>query len=157
MESARAHLAALGRDGDILVAQTSTATVALAAAAFGTPPERIAKTLAIYGQEDAAILIVAAGDARLDNKKFKLRFGFKPRMLGGQDTLRLTSHEPGGVCPFGVPQTAQVYLDLSLKRFESVFPACGSANSAIKLTLPELEQYSGNSGWVDVCKIPDGD
>ena len=153
MESARAHLAAWGKDKDILMAQTSTATVALAAEAFGVEPERIAKTLAVYGVEDNALLIVAAGDARLDNKKFKLRFGLKPRMLNAQDTPRLTSHQPGGVCPFGVPETAQVYLDTSLKRFESVFPACGCANSAIELTLPELEQYSGAGGWVDVCKL----
>jgi len=155
MQSARAHLAIWGRDKDILVAQVSTATVALAAAAFDVEPAHIAKTLAIY-RGDGALLVVAAGDARLDNKKFKLQFGFKPKMLSAQDAIRFTTHEPGGVCPFGVPEMTEVYLDSSLKRFESVYPACGCASSAIELTLPELEQYSRSKGWVDVCRLADG-
>ena len=155
MESVRAHLAKWGKDKDILVAEVSTATVTLAAQAFGVEPERIAKTLALYSA-DSAILVVAAGDARLDNKKFKLCFGFKPKMLSSEDTLRFTNHSPGGVCPFGVPEDVEVFLDVSLKRFGSVFPACGTANSAIELTLSELELCSNSKGWVDVCKAADG-
>ena len=154
MESARAHLAKWGRDKDIMVSQASTATVALAAKAFGVEPERIAKTLALY-RGDGAILVVAAGDAKLDNKKFKFCFECKPKMLSPEDTLNLTTHEPGGVCPFGVPEQVDVFLDSSLQRFESVFPACGTASSAIELVLSELELYSQSKGWVDVCKTYD--
>ncbi len=153
MELAQAHLKQFGRDGDIIVPKVSTATVEEAASALGVIPARIAKSLAVYdATKEGALLVVVAGDAKLDNRKFKDRFGFKPYMLKGEDTQRLTGHAPGGVCPFGVPKGTPVYLDDSMKRFESVFPACGTSNSAIELTLPHLEEYSLSLGWVDVCK-----
>lgn len=153
-ETARGHLAKWGKEKEIIEPGISTATVALAAQAIGVEPARIAKTLAVYRGE-GALLVVAAGDARLDNKKCKEQLAFKPRMLSGEDTLRLTSHQPGGVCPFGVPDGVEVVLDASLRRFESVFPACGTPATCIELTLPELEEISGSKGWVDVCKLPE--
>lgn len=153
IETARAHLARFGRDGDVIETAESSATVALAAAALGVEPERIAKTIALYGAEpDAAILVVAAGDARVDNAKFKAAFGLKARMLKGEDVERLTGHAPGGVCPFANPEGAQVHLDASLRRFASVFPAVGNAASAIELTPDELEQVAEPVGWVDVTR-----
>lgn len=150
------YLHAFGRDGDIIEPPVSTATVELAAAALGTEPARIAKTISVYDNSpDRAMLVVAAGDARLDNRKFKARFAFKPRMLAGEDVERLTNHAPGGVCPFAIPEGTPVYLDESLRRFDHVFPACGSASSAIRLTLPELEELSRAVGWVDVTKQPE--
>lgn len=129
----------------------SSATVELAAAALNCKPQRIAKTLSfLVGGH--AVLVVAAGDARIDNAKYKARFGTKARMLSLEEAETMTGHAVGGVCPFAVNQGAEVYLDQSLKRFETVFPACGSANSAIELSIPELEQYSGYVDWVDVCK-----
>lgn len=155
IEKVAEYLRRFGREGDIIQPEVSTATVELAAAALGTEPARIAKTISVYGgTPDQALLVVVAGDAKLDNRKFKERFAFKPRMLGGADVERLTNHAPGGVCPFALPAGTPVYLDESLKRFDHVFPACGSANSAIRLTLPELEQFSQALGWVDVCKLP---
>lgn len=129
----------------------SSATVELAAAALNCKPQRIAKTLSfLVGGH--AVLVVAAGDARIDNAKYKARFGTKARMLSLEEAETMTGHAVGGVCPFAVNQGTEVYLDQSLKRFETVFPACGSANSAIELSIPELEQYSGYVDWVDVCK-----
>lgn len=129
----------------------SSATVELAAAALNCQPQRIAKTLSfLVGGH--AVLVVAAGDARIDNAKYKARFGTKARMLSLEEAETMTGHAVGGVCPFAVNQGTEVYLDQSLKRFETVFPACGSANSTIELTIPELEQYSGYVDWVDVCK-----
>ena len=129
----------------------SSATVELAAAALNCKPQRIAKTLSfLVGGH--AVLVVAAGDARIDNAKYKARFGTKARMLSLEEAETMTGHAVGGVCPFAVNQGAEVYLDQSLKRFETVFPACGSATSAIELSIPELEQYSGYVDWVDVCK-----
>ncbi|MCI8743209.1 MAG: YbaK/EbsC family protein [Lachnospiraceae bacterium] len=129
----------------------SSATVELAAAALNCQPQRIAKTLSfLVGGH--AVLVVAAGDARIDNAKYKARFGTKARMLSLEEAETMTGHAVGGVCPFAVNQGTEVYLDQSLKRFETVFPACGSANSAIELSIPELEQYSGYVDWVDVCK-----
>ena len=129
----------------------SSATVELAAAALNCQPQRIAKTLSfLVGGH--AVLVVAAGEARIDNAKYKARFGTKARMLSLEEAETMTGHAVGGVCPFAVNQGTEVYLDQSLKRFETVFPACGSANSAIELTIPELEQYSGYVDWVDVCK-----
>ena len=154
-QSAINHLAKWGKsESDVIDTGESTATVALAAQAIGVVPERIAKTLAVYGREGGALLVLASGTARLDNQKFKAQFGFKPRMLSPEDALELTGHQPGGVCPFGLPEGAQVYLDRSLEGFESVFPACGSMSSSIELTLPELEECSLSKGWVDVCKPP---
>ena len=155
LETARAHLAAFGRDGDVIETARSSATVELAAQALGVAPQRIAKTLSFRGVEpEMAILVVAAGDARVDNAAFKAAFGLKARMLAGDEVLRLTGHEPGGVCPFGNPPAATVYLDTSLRRFDTVFPACGNAASAIELTCDELEQLGRSSGWVTVTTIP---
>ena len=129
----------------------SSATVELAAAALHCEPQRIAKTLSFMAG-DQVVLIVAAGDARIDNAKYKAAFGKKAKMLMPEEAETLVGHAVGGICPFAVNEGAAVYLDVSLKRFETVFPACGSSNSAIELTIPELEQYSGYTGWVDVCK-----
>lgn len=129
----------------------SSATVELAAAALHCEPQRIAKTLSFMAGE-RAVLIVAAGDTKIDNAKYKAKFGKKAKMLTPEEVETLVGHAVGGVCPFAVNEGTEVYLDVSLKRFETVFPACGSSNSAIELTIPELEQYSGYTGWVDVCK-----
>lgn len=129
----------------------SSATVELAAEALHTDAKRIAKTLSFI-VEDKPVLIVAAGDAKIDNPKFKAQFHTKAKMLGFDEVEPLVGHAVGGVCPFGVRDGVEVYLDISLKRFETVFPACGSANSAIELSIPELEQYSGFASWIDVCK-----
>lgn len=129
----------------------SSATVELAVAALHCEPQRIAKTLSFMAGE-RAVLIVAAGDTKIDNAKYKAKFGKKAKMLTPEEVKTLVGHAVGGVCPFAVNEGTEVYLDVSLKRFETVFPACGSSNSAIELTIPELEQYSGYTGWVDVCK-----
>lgn len=129
----------------------SSATVELAAKALDCEPKRIAKTLSfIVG--DKVILIVAAGDAKVDNQKFKSRFAAKAKMLPPQDTVRLVGHAVGGMCPFAIRDGVDVYLDESLKRFSTVFPACGSSSSAIELSLKELEVYSNFQEWIDVCK-----
>ena len=129
----------------------SSATVELAAEALGTEGKRIAKTLSFMAGEKP-ILIVAAGDAKIDNPKFKAQFHTKAKMLGSSEVEPLIGHAVGGVCPFGINEGVDVYLDISLKRFETVFPACGSANSAIELTISELEKYSEFLSWIDVCK-----
>lgn len=140
-------------DKDIFEFPVSSATVELAAEAVGVEPARIAKTLSFYTKEkDGAILIVTAGDRKIDNSKFKHFFGMKAKMLAPDDVERLTGHAIGGVCPFGNPDTVTAYLDLSLKRFETVFPAAGSSNSAVEMTCDELEQYSHSKEWIDVCK-----
>ena len=150
IESVRNYLSRWGRDGDILEMNLSTATVALAAEALGVIPDRIAKSICLQNGE-GAVVVVTAGDARIDNKKFRERFGFKPRMLSPEDALRHTGHAVGGVCPFALPEHVHVYLDKSLSRFETVFPACGSANSAIELNMDELAEYADARDWVDVC------
>ena len=131
--------------------EVSSATVELAAAALHCEPQRIAKTLSfmVGGQ---AILVVTAGDAKIDNAKYKAQFGTKAKMLTSDEVVDLVGHAIGGVCPFAVKAGVAVYLDESLKRFETVFPACGSSNSAIELTIEKLEKYSNYSAWVDVCK-----
>ena len=129
----------------------SSATVELAAQALHCEPCRIAKTLSFL-VGDKAILIVAAGDAKVDNHKYKEQFATKARMLTPDQAAEMVGHKVGGVCPFAVNEGVTVYLDVSLKRFDTVFPACGSSNSAIELTIPELERYSGAVAWVDVCK-----
>lgn len=151
VESARAHLAQFGKDNAILFFQESSATVELAAHALHTQPVRIAKTLSFL-TEDGPILIVCAGDARIDNRRYKDLFHQKAKMLTPQQVEEYTTHPVGGVCPFGVPEDVKIYLDESLKRFDIVYPACGSSNSAIPLTCEELAQYSACQGWVDVCK-----
>ena len=135
----------------ILEFEVSSATVELAAAALHCEPARIAKTLSfIVGER--VILVVTAGDSRIDNAKYKARFGAKAKMLAPDETVNLIGHAIGGVCPFAVKEGVTVYLDESLKRFKTVFPACGSGNSAIELTIEELEKYSNNEAWVDVTK-----
>lgn len=129
----------------------SSATVELAAKALHCAPQRIAKTLSFMGKE-GPLLVVAAGDAKIDNAKYKAQFGAKAKMLSPEEVETHIGHGVGGVCPFAVNEGVKVYLDESLKRFETVFPACGSANSAIELTIAQLEQYSGCISWVDVCK-----
>ncbi len=129
----------------------SSATVELAARAVGVVPARIAKTLA-FSLDGGCLLLVAAGDARIDNAKFKKAFGGKARMLPPEETLAATGHPVGGVCPFALPDGVQVRLDVSLRRFATIFPACGSANSAIELTCDELAVCSRSGGWTDVCK-----
>ncbi len=129
----------------------SSATVDLAAQALGCEPCRIAKTLS-FNADGAPILIVAAGDAKIDNARYKARFGVKARMLGHDEVEALIGHAVGGVCPFAVNEGVTVYLDESLKRFTTVYPACGSSNSAIEMTLPELEEHARSAAWVDVCK-----
>ncbi len=152
LEKAKAHLRLWNKDKDIKEHDHSSATVELAAQALGTDPCRIAKTLSFLNGE-RTILLVAAGDARVDSSRFKKVFGVKKvKMVPAEEVETRTGHAVGGVCPFGVPDGADVYLDTSLSRFESVFPACGSANSSIELTLPELERCSGSKGWVDVCR-----
>lgn len=152
LQRVREHLRAFGKDEAILEFEESSATVALAAEKVGTEPARIAKTLAFYDPADAgrAILVVAAGDARLHNGSFKRLFGGKPRMLAAEDVERLTGHPIGGVCPFANPEGARVYLDESLRRFDVVWPAAGSARSAVAMTVGELEMVSGAVGWVGV-------
>ena len=141
-------------DKDILEFPVSSATVELAAQAVGVEPARIAKTMSFYTKDkEAAILVVTAGDTKVDNSKFKHCFGMKAKMLTAEDVERLTGHAIGGVCPIGNPTPLTVYLDISMQRFESVFPAAGSGNSAVEMTCEELEKYSGAKEWVDVCKL----
>lgn len=129
----------------------SSATVELAAQAICCEPQRIAKSLT-FMVGDEPVMIVAAGDARIDNPKYKAQFGAKAKMLTPEQAVELIGHAVGGVCPFAVNEGVTIYLDESLKRFDTVFPACGSSNSAIELTIAELEKYSGFKSWVDVCK-----
>ena len=140
-----------GMEGKVLEFETSSATVELAAQALHCEPCRIAKTLSFMGKE-GPLLVVAAGDAKIDNPKFKAQFGTKPKMLKLEANVELIGHAIGGVCPFALNDGVKVYLDESLKRFGTVFPACGSANSAIELTMEELEKYSQAIAWIDVCK-----
>lgn len=151
IEKVKAYFAQFGMEGRVLEFPVSSATVELAAQALRCEPCRIAKTLS-FAVGDTPVLIVAAGDARIDNHKYKARFGTKAKMLTPEQAAQRIGHAVGGVCPFAVQPGVEVYLDVSLKRFDTVFPACGSSNSAIELTIPELEQYSGYKDWVDVCK-----
>lgn len=134
--------------------EVSSATVALAAEALGCAPRRIAKTLS-FMVDNEPILIVAAGDVKIDNPKYKQQFGTKAKMLSQEEVEQLIGHAVGGVCPFARNEGVKAYLDESLKRFDTVFPACGSSNSAIELTIEELERYAVPQGWVDVCKLID--
>jgi Cys-tRNA(Pro) deacylase len=152
LESVKAYFKQWNRDADIMEFDTPSATVEQAAETIGVIPARIAKTLAFRGNEDKALLVVTSGDAKIDNKKFRHTFGFKARMLTPDEVLEQTGHVIGGVCPFGLKNECNVYLDTSLKRFDTVFPACGNTNSAIELTIDELYQYSLAKEWVDVCK-----
>ena len=135
----------------IMTFKESSAPVELAAKAAGTEPARIAKTLSFAGK-DHPVLIVTAGDTKIDNAKFKHFFGIKAHMLPFAEVEALVGHAPGGVCPFGVNENVKVYLDISMKRFPTMFPAAGEENNAIELTPEELEKYTDNAGWVDLCK-----
>jgi prolyl-tRNA editing enzyme YbaK/EbsC (Cys-tRNA(Pro) deacylase) len=152
VDKAREYLKQWGRDGEVVELAESTATVALAAAALGVEAGRIAKSLTVKRKGGPGLLVVAAGDTRLDNRKFKARFGSAPKMMTPEQAQAFTGFAVGGICPFGLPPAAEVFLDVSLKRFETVFPACGSANSMIEVSLAELEEYSRSRGWVDVCR-----
>ncbi len=151
IENVRSHLKKWNRDKDIIEFNVSSATVELAALALKTQQSRIAKTLS-FKSDNGALLVVTAGDMKIDNQKFKQEFGFKAKMLNPDEVKELVGHEIGGVCPFGVDPAVKIFLDISLKRFDTVFRACGSPNSAIEMTCKELEETSENAKWVDVCR-----
>ena len=151
IEKVKEYFKTFGIENRILEFDVSSATVELAAQALGCEGCRIAKTIS-FMVDGGAVLIVCAGDAKIDNAKYKAYFGTKAKMLTPDEALTLIGHAVGGICPFGTNDGVKIYLDVSLKRFETVFPACGSSNSAIELTISELEKYSNYIGWVDVCK-----
>ena len=151
LESVRAHLKAFGLEDRIRLTAESSATVELAAQALGIMPAWIAKTLSFL-TKDGCLMVVAAGDARIDNGKFKRQFGEKARMLPPEMVEEMTGHPVGGVCPFAVKEGVPIYLDESLRRFEIVYPAAGNDQSGVELRLEELEKASNALGWVDVCK-----
>lgn len=151
IEKVKEYFRQFGIEDRIQELTLSSATVELAAKALGCEPCRIAKTLSFLADEKP-ILIVAAGDTKIDNTKYRVWFGTKAKMLSADEVEELVGHAVGGVCPFAVKEGVEVYLDMSLRRFDTVFPACGSSNSAIELTMEELEQYSNYREWVDVCK-----
>lgn len=150
-ERAKAYLEQVGFADRIITPEQSSATVEEAAAALGCEPEHIAKTMSFIA-DGAPILIVCAGDARVDNHKFKAQFHTKAKMIHADEVEELVGHAPGGVCPFGINSDVAVYLDDSLKRFDVVYPAAGNGHSAVRLTVPELEQASATHAWVDVCR-----
>ena len=151
LERVKKYFEKFGVKDSIMEFDVSSATVELAAKALGCEEARIAKTLSFLVDENP-VLIVTAGDVKIDNAKYKSTFYAKAKMLKFEEVEPLIGHAVGGVCPFGVNDNVKIYLDESLKRFKTVFPACGSANSAIELTIPELEKYSSSRGWVDVCR-----
>ena len=155
IENVRAYFRSFGIEDRILEFPVSSATVELAAQALGCAPCRIAKTLS-FSVGGAPILVVTAGDTKIDNAKYKARFGAKAKMLTPEEALQQIGHAVGGVCPFAIKDGVSVYLDESMKRFPTVFPACGSSNSAIEMTMEDLERYSNYVTWVDVCKLPEG-
>ncbi len=158
IEKVREYFRQFSIDDRILEFDVSSATVELAAQAVGVEGARICKTLSFKDGEQGCILIQAAGDTKIDNRKFKDTFGQKARMLTAEEVLAFTGHAVGGVCAFGIEnENVKVYCDESLKRFATVFPACGSANSAIELTCEELFKYSQALGWIDVCKLKEGE
>lgn len=152
IEKVKEYFASQGMEERVLEFAVSSATVELAAVAVGCEPARIAKTLSFSVNGDP-ILVVAAGDAKINNSKYKAFFRVKAKMLTPDEVVEKIGHAVGGVCPFAIHDGVKVYLDESLKRFETVFPACGSSNSAIELNMQELEQHSACSAWIDVCKI----
>lgn len=152
IERVREYFRQYGMEEKIMEFSTSSATVELAAQAVGCEPARIAKTLS-FKVGDAPILIVAAGDAKIDNPKYKAQFHTKAKMLTRDEVTEMIGHAVGGVCPFAVNEGVEVYLDESLKRFEIVYPAAGSSNSAIPMTMEDLEKYSKSSRWINVCKV----
>lgn len=151
IEKVRAYFAEKGMEDRIIEFPVSSATVELAANAVGCEPARIAKTLS-FSVNGETILIGAAGDVKIDNAKYKAFFKTKAKMLTHEEAMVRIGHAVGGVCPFAVNEGVTVYLDISLKRFATVFPACGSSNSAIELTISEFEEHSGFCSWIDVCK-----
>ena len=151
IEKAREYLKKWNKEDEILEFEVSSATVELAAKALQTEESRIAKTLA-FKIGDHAILVITAGDVKIDNREYKAEYGCKAVMLSPEEVKTMVGHEIGGVCPFGINENVDVYLDNSLKRFDVVFPACGSANSGIKMNCQELEIISRSKKWVDVCK-----
>lgn len=151
IEIVREYLKAYGQDKDIIELDTSSATVELAAQALSTQPERIAKSLSFL-VEDHAVIVVCAGDCKIDNHAFKEYFKVKAKMLKPEEVERYTNHTIGGVCPFAIPKETKVYLDVSMKRFDYIYPACGSSNSAIRCTMEDLETLIEGAVWVDVCK-----
>lgn len=154
IEKVKEYFKSYGIEDKILEFPVSSATVELAAKALNTDGCRIAKTLS-FSVNDSPILIVTAGDAKIDNKKYKTFFGAKAKMLSFDEVEEKIGHAVGGVCPFAINDGVKVYLDESIKRFPTVFPACGSSNSAIELTPDELEKYSNFIEWIDVCKLPE--
>ena len=151
IEKVREYFRQFGMEDRVREFKVSSATVELAAAALGCEPCRIAKTLSFL-TEEGPVLLVAAGDAKIDNTKYKAQFHTKAKMLTPDEAVELVGHAVGGVCPFAINDGVKVYLDESLRRFETVFPAAGSGSSAIELTLAELENYSNSTAWIDVCK-----
>lgn len=147
----REYFKQFGIENKIQELENSSATVELAAKALNTEPARIAKSLS-FKVNEKAILVICTGDVKIDNSKYKTFFKTKAKMLTPDEVVELIGHEIGGVCPFGINEGVNVYLDESLKRFTTVFPACGSSNSAIEFTIPELEKYSNHTQWVDICK-----
>lgn len=152
IEKVKEYFRQFGIEDKVQEFTVSSKTVELAAAALNCEPCRIAKTLS-FAVGDRVVLIVTSGDSKVDNSKFKSYFGTKAKMLAFDDVENLVGHAVGGVCPFAVNDGVEIYLDESLKRFTTIFPACGSSNSAIELTILELEQYSNNINWIDVCKM----
>ncbi len=151
-ESVKKYLSTYGVEDRAREFEVSSATVELAALALGVEGARIAKTLSLAKKDGGCLLVVCAGDHKIDNRKFKDRFGFKPAMLSREDALLMTGHAVGGVCPFDLPEGIEVYLDISLKRFDTVFPAAGSSNSAVELGCDELFHISKARSWEDLCK-----
>ncbi len=151
IEKARDYLRLWDRESEIIEFDVSSATVELAAKALGTDESRIAKSLA-FMKGSQAIIIVTAGNMRIDNKKYKNEFGCKGKMVSPEDVREMIGHEIGGVCPFGIHDHVEVYLDISLQNYDYIYPACGSSNSAIKMNCEELENISRSRKWVDVCK-----
>jgi prolyl-tRNA editing enzyme YbaK/EbsC (Cys-tRNA(Pro) deacylase) len=152
IEKVKEYFKQYGMENRVLEFDVSSETVILAAAALNCEACRIVKTLSFI-TDNGPVLIAAAGDARVDNKKFRSRFNTKAKMIPPEDTEIMVGHPVGGVCPFAVNPGVKVYLDVSIKRFKTVYPACGSGNSAIELTVEELEKYSHSAGWVDVCVV----
>ena len=155
IERVKEFLGRWGLEDGVREFETSSATVALAAEALGVEEARIAKSLTFKDKDEKCIMIVAAGDVRIDNRKFKDEFACKAKMLTAEEAIELTGHAVGGVSPFALPGDVRVYLDSSLKRFETVYPACGSSNSAIEITPQKLYEVSGAIKWVDIAKLPE--
>ena len=154
IEKVREYFKKFGIEDRIQEFSVSSATVELAAQALGVEGARMAKSMS-FKVDEKAILVIAAGDVKIDNRKFKAQFHTKAKMLSPDEVSEFIGHAVGGVCPFAVNDGVSTYLDESLRRFETVFPACGSSNSAIELSIPELEKYSDFTQWVDVCKLPE--